>query len=531
MALGLTVATQIFALQARQDPALGFPLSRHGWLILYPPWGIIVWAWQWGSLTGWGPWKLATLGGLGSAALVLSQVRIRPPRKSRQAHWATSRELRQAQCRGKEGSGVVLGKRGRRILRYTGPGHTLVIGQVRSGKTAGFAIPNLLEWPGTIIAYDPKSELRALTEGYRTTMSRVLNLAPLDPHTDGYNLLQAVRLKTDDEIRDVDLIAGTLTNPDGKKNREDATEHFQELVNQFFRGVMLYGLYSGLAMTCPALNDLITRTRWGDLVTVLQHQDHPEMQRAGEVTSRIVDRELGSLQTTAARALSLFSDPRIAGMTSRNDVPLTALREEDTPCTVYLSAPFTDLARLRPLVRIMVTQMLGHCTTRLTGWRHKVLVLIDEMPSLGHMTLLSDGLNYLAGYGVQLALMSPSMEELIHLYGPHHNFLEACRVQAIFGLSDERVAERVSKRIGNHERTIRRITRQHGGRGGLSISEDTRQEPLISPTGVLQLPEQSVLLSIGRHSLVADQARYYQHPLWRRRSQLPLPERTPACFL
>ena len=115
------------------------------------------------------------------------------------------------------------------------------------------------------------------------------------------------------------------------------------------------------------------------------------------------------------------------------------------------------------------------------------------------------------------------MEELVDTYGPHSNFLEGCRVQAVFGLSDASVAKKFSGRVGTWKEKVKRITYQ--SRGGKSTTEDTKEQDLLSPTALLQLREDEVLILAGRYKRVLKQARYYENRLWSDRSRIAPPER------
>ena len=524
LVIGLTVAGQIFALQCHQDAALGIPLIRVGWWAIYPPWGIVTWAWAWGATTGITPWRFSLLGGGVAALFVLSQLARKPSRPSGQAHWATKRELRHAECVGTPGSGVVLGKRGRTMLRYHGEGHCFFIGRTGGGKTATL-ISTLLESPAALVAYDPTDSVFPHTAGYRATLGPVLRFAPFDAHTDCHNPLSLIRLGTDDEFADAELVAQYHIEPESSHASDATSKHFQDLAMMVTTGTMLYGLHSGLATTGAALNDLVTRTTWPDLVTVLQHDPHPAVQQAGDLASRPGKDELGSLQTTLARAFRLYMDPRIAHVTSHSSYPLTTLREADAPASIYVTVPFAHLRRLRPLLRLFFCQVIEQMTAHVDGWKHPLLFAIDEVTSLDRLDILSEALDFVRKYQIRLLVCTPSMERLIAKYGQHHNWLEGSYIQLVLGLNDERVAERFSKRVGTHKVTQRRVTRQAGGQQ--STTEEVRNEPLLSPTGLVQLPQDSVLVLAGKHSLVASQTRFFDHEPWRTRSQLPLPGRTP----
>jgi len=108
--LGLSAATQLFAYGiAGRDPALGAPLWREAFVSFYAPWGILVWAWQWGGRSPRPFLWPAVLGVVVCAGCLVRAWLGAPVTVSQvQAHWATRRELKRAGCLSK--SGVVLGR-------------------------------------------------------------------------------------------------------------------------------------------------------------------------------------------------------------------------------------------------------------------------------------------------------------------------------------------------------------------------------------------------------------------------------------
>lgn len=427
----------------------------------------------------------------------------------------------------------------RKIARYGGDGHLLVVASTGSGKTASIVYPTLLDDQSgggasrSMVVNDPKGTLYwqlneasrdwVGTAGYRATLGRVVLLAPFHQDTDTYNPWDSIRVGTDDEYGDAELLAHYLTNPDDHEVHDETSKHFQALANQVVAGIFLYGLHEQIATTGAEFDALITQTKWEELLTAMQMHPHPLVQRAAGVANMPGDRELGSLKTTLANALRIFADPRIARFTERSTFHLMDLREAAQPCTVYVTIPFGQGQRLRPLARLLYAQMLTYCTSRVSGWQHKLLVMLEEFPSLGRFEFASDLLNYAREAGMQLCIITPSMEELIDVYGPHSNFLEGCRIQAVFGLTDAKVAKQFAGRIGTVQRPVERVTKQP--RGGRSITKDTKEEDLLSPTALLQLGEREVLILAGRYKRVLQQIRYYEHPPWAARSQLPPPGR------
>jgi len=552
--LGLSAATQAFVyahvlkgltvlLAALSNPALGVPWWRESVLAFYAPWSIVVWSWRWG-VRGSPPFVLAGVCGLTTAGLTLYQLWPRTTGKKGEAHFATRQDLQRAQClpvtrwvrrgwwwvRQTEGTtGVVLGWWQGEILRYWGKWHLLVDASTQTGKTAAVVKPTLLDYQHSVIAFDPKEELYADTAGYRGTLGRVILLAPLRDETDQYNPWAMVRWGTPDEIRDIDIITEYLMRPAEETSQDSTSEHFERLMRLTFRGITLYGYYSklgrtgaGQAMTGAEYNDLVNLTDWDDLMTVMKSDAHPAVRRAAVVATRPGEKELGSLQTTLANALDLFSDERVAHMTDRCTFTMQDLREKTRPCSVYVQIPFADHHRLVGLTRLIFQQMFDHCTSRYRGWPHPCLFIAEELPGLGRFRAVTRGLNHWAGYGLQFLGVTPSMEELTHVHGPHHSFIEGCRVQLAFGLNDEEVAYRLSKRIGTRTVTKTRVSTTRGRR---TASTSDEEEALVSPTSVLQADEEAILLKVGRYTAWLEQARFYASREWLGRSRLPLPRR------
>jgi type IV secretion system protein VirD4 len=272
-------------------------------------------------------------------------------------------------------------------------------------------------------------------------------------------------------------------------------------------------------------NDLI-HSDWTGVLTSMEAHDLAVVHKAAVLASRAKGDEGGSLQTTLSRALSIFNDPCVARMTRDTSFALTHLREEARPCTLYWCVPFADLARLRPLSQLVLEGLTGYCRRHLGGWRHRIGVVLEEVPSLGAMRLISDDLTYSREFGMQFLLLTPTVADLTRLYGTHHNLFETCGMQLIFGFNSARVARPFAEAIGEHDVETTRTTHQ-GGR--TSTSTEQRREALLDATGIKRLKRGQVLVLAEEHSLVCHQARYYTRWGWWRASRLPVPAEEEVC--
>mgnify|MGYP001241982896 CR=1 FL=1 len=104
--------------------------------------------------------------------------------------------------------------------------------------------------------------------------------------------------------------------------------------------------------------------------------------------------------------LGLYRDPVIARNTSASDFRITDLMNADAPVSLYLVVPPSDLARTRPIIRLMLNQ-IGHRLTESmefggkTAYKHRLLLLLDEFPSLGKLEFFETALAFIARYGDQ----------------------------------------------------------------------------------------------------------------------------------
>src|ERR1041385_6507887 len=130
------------------------------------------------------------------------------------ARWATPRQLRKAGLFASEG--LILGAAYGRLLRHNGNEPALVVASTGSGKTSTFVLPNLLTWRESLLCHDPKNEIHPLTVGWRSTFSRVVTLSPTVSTSQRYNPLDAIALRTEHEVRDVQLVSDALVDPSGK---------------------------------------------------------------------------------------------------------------------------------------------------------------------------------------------------------------------------------------------------------------------------------------------------------------------------
>ena len=111
-----------------------------------------------------------------------------------------------------------------------------------SGKGRAAIVPNMLHYPGSVLATDPKGELATMTARRRAAMGQAVHV--LDPFAvaggaavpfrAGFNPIEAMRLGDEHLVADAALIADALVVGGGKD------PHWDDSAKAFIEGVILH---------------------------------------------------------------------------------------------------------------------------------------------------------------------------------------------------------------------------------------------------------------------------------------------------
>jgi type IV secretion system protein VirD4 len=126
------------------------------------------------------------------------------------ARWAKLRDIRRAGLLADQG--IILGRYKNRYLMLPGQTGVILAAPPRSGKGVSCVVPNLLNWPGSVLVLDIKKENWTLTAGYRSLFSEVYLFDPFaaDERTARWNPFTYVSDNPHLRIDDVQRIATML---------------------------------------------------------------------------------------------------------------------------------------------------------------------------------------------------------------------------------------------------------------------------------------------------------------------------------
>ncbi|ATH80275.1 type IV secretory system conjugative DNA transfer family protein [Pseudomonas sp. KHPS1] len=515
---GLATATQYFAHLYGQHAALGGNLGG-----VYAPWMILIWAGKWSGQYQDTLLRAGSLGVLVAAAGMMALVIVRLIQRNSatanaflhgSARWGERKDIEDAGLLADEGVyvGAWLDKRNKlHYLRHNGPEHILTFAPTRSGKGVGLVIPTLLSWKHSAVITDLKGELWALSAGWRQKHAgnRVLRFEPATAQgCVGWNPLEEIRLGTEYEVGDVQNLATLIVDPDGK----GLNDHWQKTSQAMLVGCILHLCYRSLdeggVASLPALDAMLADPSrpidelWQEMTHYghLNGENHPLV---GSAARDMLDRpaeEAGSVLSTAKSYLSLFRDPIVARNVSRSEFKIRDLMNHDDPLSLYIITQPNDKARLRPLVRILVNMIVRLLADKMdfedgrpkAHYKHRLLMMLDEFPSLGKLDIMQESLAFVAGYGIKCYLIVQDLSQLQEFYGQNESITSNCHIQNAYPPNRVETAEHLSKLTGQTTIVKEQITTS-GRRSSALLGQVSRtiqevQRPLLTTDEALRMP-------------------------------------------
>ena len=511
------------------------------------------------------------------------------------AHFATLDEVRETGLlprEGKQGQGVYCGayddpETGTTYyLRHDGPEHVCALAPTRSGKGVGLVIPTLLSWPHSVFVLDRKGENYAMTSGWRQKHANnvILRFDPAKPGTGcAWNPLGEIQFRTRFQVSDAQNIALMVIDSDGKGIESD---HFRSAAFELLVGLILHALYKGEQVgRTPCLQDIgHMLTGVGDFAapdTANDLVDDPdgdpkalaglfdEMREVsindGDPANREAQlvitgvgtrmantpaRELGSIISTANNALALYRDPIVGENTSRNDFKIADLMDHDRPVSLYLISTPKTSKRLVPLTRLLLTMIVLTMADEMefddgrakTAHKHRLLLMLDEFPTLGKIEVFEEALAYIAGYGMKAYLITQDVQQLYKAYSNYESIISNCHVRIAYAPNKVETAEWMSKMTGTTTVVKEQVTTS-GKRFGAVLDNVSRsyqevQRPLMTPDEIMRLhgptkdaswekitaPGEMLVFVAGQPVIRGRQILYFFDPVFSKRSKLkPVP--------
>jgi type IV secretion system protein VirD4 len=499
------------------------------------------------------------------------------------AHWATEKEVREAGLL-RDGKAdphtcYVGGWRDPKTgkmhyLTHSGPEHILALAPTRSGKGVGLVVPTLLAWQGSTVVHDIKGENYALTAGYRRSLGqRILRFSPTERGTScHFNPLNEIRIRTDHENADAQNIATMIVDPDGK----GLNDHWAKTGFALLTGVILHVLYAREypEKSLRTVASILSNPEVGNVDEIFEDmktyehdpegkmgwvdnrgrptKTHPNVAASAQEMLNKAENEKSGVISTAMSFLALYRDPIVAENTATSDFTIKSLMgdakgEKVPPTSLYLVVPPSDKDRLKPLIRLILNQIVRRLTEEMefkdgrsvAGYQHRLLLMIDEFPSLGKLDIFAEALAFIAGYGLKAYLITQDVSQLYAAYTRDESIVSNCHVRIAYAPNKVETAEWLSKMLGQTTVTLGTystslaggaLPHQTGGGGGinyqarslLSTDEVMRlQGPLKNQRGEIVKAGAMITTVAGFAPVYGEQILYFLDPVFSARARIP----------
>ena len=359
-----------------------------------------------------------------------------------------------------------------------------------------------------------------------------------------------MRLRTPHEVSDAQNIALMLCDPDGK----GLDDHWKKTSAALMSGVILHVLYlnpnASLGDVAAILSDPVRSAEglWTEMLNNKHDggtKPHAFIAAMGRDMTDREARERGSVLSSAKSYLNLFQDPLIRQNTQTSSFRLADLMNHDKPVSLYIVTRGGDKERLRPLIRLLVTMLtrrLMDVTIKfdqgrpLMPHKHRLLMMLDEFPSLGRLPIIEDALPKSAGYGIKFFLAAQDREQLYATYGQHQTITANCHIRIIYAPNERETARWVSDMIGTTTIVKEDVTESGSRWGGLNHVSRTFHEvsrPLMTPDEIATLkkprkkrdkngverivePGEMVVFVAGENPIKGTQILYFIDPFFSR---------------
>lgn len=398
-----------------------------------------------------------------------------------------------ATVKDKKGKSVPFG-----LAYASSQGHILVTSPTRGGK--GLNLTEVLRhWPGAAVIVDPKSEQHVRTAGWRQQ-----NVGPIY-HVPGHKVHLAGYYNFAD-ADDVQELHDHLLQPERDKDRifADKSLSLMMAVGRFAKARKL----NPLRVLLDAADDDIHHVLAG-LEQVPEAKPFVRQFTNGRAPSEInQDRFVASAYGTFTTRLFGYQKhiDTICPQSRAEVVPPEWVRQK---ATLYITYSLNELQGVGGVVAAILAGLMRH--HQKYGRKQRLLIAIDEMAAV-RLRNLEMYLATTGGSGITMLLYAQALAQLEKIYGNAGTeaILSNCAHQLWYVPNDLATARHMSALYGTTLKPSRSFSQGHrygspqseqnqpSNSQQTTVSESLQERPLLSPTEVLALNKEQVMVLTER---------------------------------
>ncbi|NOD35613.1 MULTISPECIES: type IV secretory system conjugative DNA transfer family protein [unclassified Ruegeria] len=290
-----------------------------------------------------------------------------------------------------------------REIRTDPEGHLISFAPTGSGKTWTLAIPTLLEYQGSVVAFDPKGELAQSTAGARQAMGQ--HIIVLDPfgisgfESSSLNPFDLRLRGNSDTLEAAQSLAGSIANETSK------VDPFWDSSARNLLAQLILFVYHECPKALCNLHEIayLLNQSLKDFTLTLKdmaRSRNPIVSSGSHAFPMEAERTIASILSSARRFTEVFRGKRIDAVTRYTSFPLQVF-DGEKPFTLYMILPPIYLSSHSSLIRVWMESIISKILERSTKNHSHTLFMIDEAAQLGPMQFMLTVVTLLRSYGVQ----------------------------------------------------------------------------------------------------------------------------------
>ncbi|MHA6896347.1 type IV secretory system conjugative DNA transfer family protein [Ralstonia pseudosolanacearum] len=421
------------------------------------------------------------------------------------------------------------------FLIYHGQQGVLLASATRGRKGVGFVIPNLLNYPDSMVVRDIKLENFKYTSLYRQRNGQEVYLwAPFSEtgHTHCWNVFDAVWQRPEHlQIGDIMSIGDALY----PAKVEPRARFFNDNARSLFLGLTLFLRETpGMPVT---LGEILRQSSGKGkpikdyLKGILEARTRtdtdlkPLSWRCVDALNRFLnqpDTTLGNVLSTFNAPLQIFTDPVVEAATSKSDFNLGDVRKRRMTIYVGMSPGKLAEASAQLLVNLFYSQLVNVNTRELPEnnpeLKYQCLLLDDEATSSGRIEVIAQANGYMAGFDLRLATVIQSVAQVTACYGEQdgRTLITNHGVHLLYPPREQKDANEYSEMLGYFTAIARSKSRNRGARSNSTgESESGQKRSLMMPQELKALGQEKLIVTLENcNPIEAEKALFYKHKVF-----------------
>ena len=185
-----------------------------------------------------------------------------------------------------------------------------------------------------------------------------------------------------------------------------------------------------------------------------------------------------------------------------SDFRIQDIMDNASPVSLYLVLNPTNIQRLKPLVRLFISQLVFILMPEMefsggqmkAPYKHRLLLLLDEFPALGKLGIFEQAIAYFGGWNIKAYLICQDKAQLDAAYGKDESITSNCHVTVAYAPNKVETAKYLSDRLG--VTTVIKEQESISFQGGTGLfakksvtkSQQEVQRAVLTPDEIMRLP-------------------------------------------